>query len=156
MKVYTEQDVREIPENSADLQYYHKISAAGGVVLNENEEILMIFRRGKWDLPKGKVEDNESIEVTAERETKEETGLKELTVQRFLVTTYHTYTEKKELILKETHWYLYKTPGVPELTPQLDEDIFKAEWVKPGNLSQYLANSFRLIVDVLKEAGYKE
>ena len=33
------------------------IIAAGGVVYNSNDEILVIFRNGKWDLPKGKLED---------------------------------------------------------------------------------------------------
>ena len=113
----------------------------------------MIFRRGKWDLPKGKLEGDEPIELCAERETKEETGLTEISLQRFLITTYHTYTEKKELILKETHWFLYNTPGVPELTPQTDEDIFKAEWVDRQHLSNYTSNTFRLIEDVLAAAG---
>lgn len=156
MKLYTEQEVREIPDNDSQLQQFAKIKAAGGLVVNERGNLLMIFRRGKWDLPKGKLENNEPIEECAARETREETGLNELLLQRFLCTTYHTYTEKKELILKETHWFLYHTPGVPELVPQTEEDIFKAEWVDPRKLSDYTSNSFRLIVDVLKEAGYSE
>jgi 8-oxo-dGTP pyrophosphatase MutT (NUDIX family) len=156
MKLYTEQEIREISENDSQLNQFKKIVAAGGLVINANGHLLMIFRRGKWDLPKGKLENNEPVELCAERETKEETGLADLALQRFLVTTYHTYTEKKELILKETHWYLYNTPGVPPLTPQTEEDITKAEWIDPSNLSNYTSNSFRLIVDVLKEAGYEE
>ncbi len=154
MIVYTEQEKRDIPDQSEELNQYHKILAAGGLVSNEHGELLLIFRRGKWDLPKGKLEDNEPIELCAERETKEETGLNELQLQRFLLTTFHTYTEKKLLILKETHWFLYKTPGNPTLTPQTEEDILKAEWVHPSRLGDYTANTFHLIRDVLAEAGY--
>ena len=41
------------------------ILAAGGLVTNENNEILLIFRRGKWDLPKGKLEKGEKLEDCA-------------------------------------------------------------------------------------------
>jgi 8-oxo-dGTP pyrophosphatase MutT (NUDIX family) len=153
MLIYTEQDIREVHDDAPELAQYFKIVAAGGVVLNEQNELLMIFRRGKWDLPKGKLENNEPVELCAERETKEETGLTELQFRRFLKTTYHTYTEKKQLVLKETHWFLFSTPGVPRLIPQTEEDIFKAEWVARENLENYTANTFNLILDVLKEAG---
>ena len=122
-------------------------------MLNGNGEVLLIFRKGKWDLPKGKLEENEPIELCAERETKEETGLTEITLQRPVHITHHTYTEKQEIILKETHWFLYYTPGVPALTPQIDEDIFEALWVAPGKLEKYMANTFELIKDVLGRAG---
>jgi 8-oxo-dGTP pyrophosphatase MutT (NUDIX family) len=153
MKIYTEQEIREVSPESPELRQYKNILAAGGVVQNENGEVLLIFRRGKWDLPKGKVEDNEPLELCAQRETKEETGLSFLELQRFLLTTYHSYSEGKQLILKETHWYLYRTPGTPQLSPQTEEDIFKAEWVPASRLGEYTSNTFRLITDVLKEAG---
>jgi 8-oxo-dGTP pyrophosphatase MutT (NUDIX family) len=153
MKVYTEEEVKIISDDDVQLKQFHPISAAGGLVINDNGEILMIFRRSKWDLPKGKLEKDESLEVCAERETKEETGLKEIILQKFLLTTYHTYTDKKQLIIKDTHWFLFKAPGVQELKPQTEEDIAKAEWVHPANLTRYLANSFRLISDVLALAG---
>jgi 8-oxo-dGTP pyrophosphatase MutT (NUDIX family) len=156
MKIYTEQDIREVSPESPELRQYKKILAAGGLVQNEKGEVLLIFRRGKWDLPKGKVENNEPLELCAQRETKEETGLSFLELQRFLVTTYHTYSEGKQLILKETHWYLYRTAGTPQLSPQTEEDIFKAEWVPLSRLEQYTSNTFRLITDVLKEAGIEE
>lgn len=156
MKVYTGEEFRIISDTDIQLQQFHQVSAAGGLVVNGNGEILMIFRRGKWDLPKGKLEKNEALELCAERETKEETGLEELIFQRFLLSTYHTYADKKQLILKETHWFLFKAPGVQQLIPQTEEDISLAEWVDPANLSRYTANTFKLIKDVLKEAGFEE
>src|SRR4051812_48020306 len=52
------------------------IRAAGGLVVNDGGEMLFIFRRGKWDLPKGKLEEGEDLEECAVREVEEETGLK--------------------------------------------------------------------------------
>lgn len=153
MKIYAEQEVREVAEDNPELNQYKKIIAAGGVVLNSKGAVLLIFRKGKWDLPKGKLEGNEPIELCAERETKEETGLTELTLQRPLLITYHTYTEQHEKILKETHWFLYQTPGIPALTPQTDEDIFEALWVSPSQLKKYMENTFELIKEVLGKAG---
>ena len=57
------------------LKLLPKITAAGGKVINPKGEILFIFRNNKWDLPKGKAEDNESIADTAIREVKEEVGI---------------------------------------------------------------------------------
>lgn len=154
LKVYTEEHVRLIDESEEQLKQFHPVTAAGGLVVNENGEILMIFRRGKWDLPKGKREGNEPLELCARRETMEETGLTDLTLQRFLTTTYHTYADKKKIILKDTHWYLYSVEGAPALTPQTEEDIFKAEWVSREKLENYKSNTFLLIRDVLKGAGF--
>jgi 8-oxo-dGTP pyrophosphatase MutT (NUDIX family) len=156
MKVYTEQEVKILDDNDEQLKQFHPIHAAGGVVINEKGQLLLIFRRGHWDLPKGKLEDNEPLELCAERESKEETGLKDLVLQKFLLTTYHTYVDKKKLVIKDTHWFLFKTPGVPVLYPQKEEDILKAEWVDEKDLATYTSNAFLLIKEVLKTAGFRE
>src|SRR5215469_11706824 len=70
-----------------------KIIAAGGLVFNDKNELLMIFRRGKWDLPKGKLDEGESIEACAVREVQEETGLN-VELQSFIGLTYHEYFDK--------------------------------------------------------------
>ena len=56
--------------------YSKGIVAAGGIVKNEEGKTLIIFRRGFWDLPKGKVEKGEKIINAAQREVEEETGVK--------------------------------------------------------------------------------
>jgi len=129
------------------------ISAAGGLTLNDEGRILMIFRRGKWDLPKGKVEEGEPIEACALRETQEETGLKKLIVKKHLITTYHTYIESGKPVLKDTHWYLMSAPGKQALEPQTEEQITNIEWADTQDLSKYLANTYLLIGDVLAAAG---
>ena len=54
--------------------------AGGGLVFNKNNEVLFIFRNGKWDLPKGGIEKGEEIEYTALREVEEETGVNKLVI----------------------------------------------------------------------------
>ena len=130
------------------------IKAAGGLVVNENGDLLFIHRRGKWDLPKGKVDPGESAESCAVREVKEETGLKSLSLQRHLLTSYHTYEESGKHYLKETEWYLMNSPLQDNLEPQTSEQITEASWVPTQKLSKYTNNTFLLIKDVLKSAGY--
>ena len=93
---------------------YQVIEAAGGIITNKNNETLMIFRRGKWDLPKGKIEQGESIESAAEREIEEETGIGNLKLLKKLINTYHVYEEKGKEIFKITYWFHFSIDlGVP-------------------------------------------
>jgi len=126
------------------------IQAAGGIVQNEDGELLLIFRRGKWDLPKGKLDKGESLEDCAVREVEEETGLKQVTLVEPLLITYHTYHEGTKFILKESHWYSMKVSGQQELVPQTEEDILETKWVAADALEPYLKNAFPSVVDVLK------
>lgn len=105
------------------------IEAAGGVVVNRDGKILFIKRLGKWDLPKGKIEKNESREDAAVREIGEETGLTDVKIREFLNTTYHIYTEKNgEKILKTTHWFIMDYSGNDTPKPQLEEGITEVSW----------------------------
>jgi ADP-ribose pyrophosphatase YjhB (NUDIX family) len=125
------------------------VQAGGGLVRNDKDEVLMIFRRGKWDLPKGKLDDGETLEDCALREIKEETGLKDVSLVSPLMITRHTYHEGARFILKESHWFNMKAPGEQQLTPQLAENIQDIKWVRTKDLGKYKANSFPSVVDVL-------
>ena len=131
-------------------KHFHLIRAAGGLVKNKKDEILMIFRRGKWDLPKGKLDENESIEECAKREVQEETGLQHLKIIRPIEITYHTYVQFGKHNLKESYWYLMKATSDEKLIPQTEEDITEIVWAKKDDLSKYLANTFPTIEKVLK------
>ena len=137
----------------AFFKHFTIILAAGGLVKNEQNEILFIFRRGKWDLPKGKNDDDEIPRECAVREVKEETGLQKIKAGRKICTTYHTYTEFGKHILKETEWFEMKATSEQELTPQHNEDIEKIEWVNELDLNEKLKNSFPLISDVILTSG---
>jgi len=120
---------------------YRLIHAAGGIVQNEDNEILMIFRLEKWDFPKGKVEEGESFDEAALREVEEETGLHDITLGKPLPSTFHTYDLHGEPILKETHWFHMQAPKQP-LTPQTVEDISQAVWVPIEEVSRKLEESY--------------
>lgn len=128
------------------------ISAAGGLVFNEKDEILLIFRRGKWDLPKGKLDKGEKLEDCAIREVKEETGLQKVKLGKFITLTYHTYHEGSRFILKESHWFIMKTKSGQEVKPQTEEEITEIRWGKKDDLPVYLLNSYPSVADVLKTA----
>lgn len=131
------------------------VVAAGGLVKNEKGEVLMIFRRNKWDLPKGKLDDGEEIEKCALREVKEETGLEKVNVVTPINITYHTYHEGTKLILKESHWFLMQAASTEKLTPQATEDITDIKWADKYDLYILLQTSFPLVMDVFTEA-YKD
>ena len=106
------------------------VPAAGGLVLNDKGQILMIFRRGHWDLPKGKIEAGETKKEAAVREVQEETGLINITLLKKLVTTYHIYRGRNSdrRIIKPSFWYLMFSSD-RKLIPQTKEDIEKAKWI---------------------------
>jgi len=130
------------------------VQAAGGLVHTNDNELLLIFRRGKWDLPKGKMDEGENLEACAVREVIEETGLSPVEIEQPLCVTYHTYHEFGKHILKESHWFLMKTPVKTDLIPQVEEDIEKCEWVTTVGLTSYMDNTHASIHDVVN-AGVK-
>lgn len=128
-----------------------KIVAAGGLVKNEKNEILLIFRRGFWDLPKGKLDEDESIETCAVREVKEETGLQNIQLVSFICKTYHEYFDKwiNEDVVKETWWYYMKSSSEEKLIPQTEEDIEQIIWVDEKTMDKYLKNTYPSIKEVI-------
>ncbi len=126
------------------------IEAAGGIVQNENKELLFIYRREKWDLPKGKMEENETPEICAEREIEEETGVKYLTLKHKIGETYHIYEERGLRILKISHWF-YFTSGQKQITvPQTEEDIAEVKWIPTRNIKEPMMNTYQNIKDILR------
>lgn len=134
-------------------QQFTVIQAGGGLVKNESDEYLFIFRRGKWDLPKGKLDDGETIAGCALREVNEETGLQNITLGSHLCNTYHVYHEKGKFILKESVWYHMTCASGQQLTPQAEEDILEVRWLAKDDWHSVLQNTFPSIKDVLAAAG---
>src|SRR5665213_836447 len=128
-------DLQKLKE--AFFKHFHLIQAGGGLVKNKNQDILMIFRRDKWDLPKGKLDEGETIEECAKREVEEETGLSHLKIIKPITITYHTYILFGKHNLKETHWYLMNASGDEKLIPQTEEEITEIIWAKKEELPKY-------------------
>jgi len=148
--VFLHPDLEELKK--AFFKKFVMIQAAGGLVENENGEWLLIYRRAKWDLPKGKLEKGEKLDKCAVREVEEETGLKKVQLIRPLCVTWHTYHEGTKFILKESYWYKMKVSGKQSLVPQTEEDILEVKWVKPSGIDEYLGLCFPSIADVLVQA----
>lgn len=118
------------------------VVAGGGKVYNHKDEILFIYRNDKWDLPKGKIEGNESIELTAIREVEEETGVSGLEITKPLDTTYHIFKRNGNHNIKITYWYEMKTSYAGVLTPEIKEGITKVAWIKGDESKLILENSY--------------
>ncbi len=145
--ILTEYKEALLEQFKAEYQY---IKAAGGVVYNRQQQVLAIFRLGKWDLPKGKVEDNETVNQAAIREVEEECGITNVVIEKPLTVTYHTYTMFGKKWLKETHWYSMFYNGNETVTPQTEEDIERVEWLDASQLETFKRNTYSSILEVLK------
>lgn len=128
---------------------FKTVPAGGGLVLNDKEQILFIFRRGSWDLPKGKIDSGETKKEAAIREVEEETGVHGLTIDRKLKVTRHTYRDKKkQRCIKKSHWYLMRCHD-QKLVPQTEEDITEATWMSLSEFDKLGGPVFKNISDVL-------
>ena len=128
------------------------IEAAGGLIQNDAKQYLFIYRHNRWDLPKGKLEKNELPDMAAIRECREECGISEITLNSFLMHTYHVYSLKKGWVLKKTHWYTMHC-NETNLVPQLEESITEVVWKNKQDIPAMLTNTYYNIIDILKEVG---
>jgi 8-oxo-dGTP pyrophosphatase MutT (NUDIX family) len=135
----------------AFFKHFILVQAGGGAVLNEKKQVLLIFRLGKWDLPKGKLDKGEDLAACALREVEEETGLSNVTLDKAMGCTYHTYDQFGKHILKETHWYRMNASSSMPLVPQTEEGIERLEWGGKKNLPLYLSNTYPSIADMLEK-----
>ena len=129
---------------------YPEIIAAGGKVINQNSEILFIYRNKKWDLPKGKAEKNENISQTALREVIEETGIKNLTIVKPIEKTYHIFKKGSKHYLKSTYWFEMSSDYDGKFKPQKKEGITRVEWIDKETIGSILPKSYaniRLLID---------
>jgi 8-oxo-dGTP pyrophosphatase MutT (NUDIX family) len=141
---------------------FNLVQAGGGLVNNGAQAWLFMLRRGKWDLPKGKLDAGETLEQCAVREVGEETGLSAVRLDAPLLITYHTYDENGKHILKETHWYRMSVSGSQATIPvpdqriakfQADEAITEIVWADKERVAALIKNTFPSIIDVLKTSG---
>ena len=124
--------------------------AAGGKVYNANNDILFIYRYGKWDLPKGKLEKGESLKECALREVAEECGIDRLRIIDELESTYHIFQGNNGKILKITHWFSMYTDFKDVPTPQLEEGIVEAVFKNTKEVGLALKNTYANIRSLIE------
>ena len=127
---------------------YTIIKAAGGLVLNEGE-VLMIWRLKKWDLPKGKLDKNEKPKAAAVREVEEECNV-QVKLGKKICHTWHTYKQNGRRILKKTYWYAMYCIDDSDMKPQLEENIEDLKWMNEKELKEALYNTYPSVRDVFR------
>lgn len=130
---------------------YLVLEASGGVVVNPRMEVLMIFRNGKWDLPKGKIEPGEEPDTAAIREVYEECGIGMLTLHKQLPTTFHTYPWQHTMVLKKTYWFQMTSVDESYPVPQLEEGITEVRWMSLKELKGVMHLTYASIRNLLQE-----
>jgi 8-oxo-dGTP pyrophosphatase MutT (NUDIX family) len=128
------------------------VQAAGGLVRKPKKNFLMIFRNGRWDIPKGHMKKGERPEYAAIREVEEECGIAELSIKKPLDQTYHMYKRNGITYVKKTFWFIMKTRYSGELVPQVEEGIDEVRWCSKDDLPMILDNTFPLIKELLNKA----
>ncbi|MFI3292216.1 MAG: NUDIX domain-containing protein [Rikenellaceae bacterium] len=132
---------------------FQRVTAAGGIVTNDSGDDLMIYRNGRWDLPKGHWELGETIEECAMREVEEETGVGNLTIGDKICHTTHIYKMNGCWEIKQTHWYKMHSSHNNTLIPQREEGIERVAWCSKSQIEKYLPSSFPTIQHVFREVG---
>ena len=137
----------------SELDFKMKQITAGGLVFNKHNEILLIYRKNLWDLPKGKLDPNETIESAAFREVVEETGVNEssLNIIKPLISTKYTTKKSGKTIKKKVKWFLMRYDNDDlSLYPAADESIEDAQWISISNFKLYAKYSRHYVKPVIK------
>lgn len=139
-------------QNTIHIFMPKQIIAAGGLVTNVQGEILWIFRRGFWDLPKGKLDEGETIQSCAIREVEEETGIHNIKLHELLKFTNHLYFDKylQEEVVKRTYWFHMTIADMQKGNPQTTEDIEKIEWHSLATARHCLEQTYPTILEVIE------
>ena len=126
------------------------VKAAGGIVQQHNQ-ILLIKRLGKYDLPKGHLEPNETIEECAIREVEEECGIQNVQIIAPLTSTLHIYHREGNWFLKKTYWYKMSCPTEVSPTPQTEEEIEAVFWWSLQKLKEIKNDTYPSLWEVFKQ-----
>lgn len=141
--------VEDVNEAIQAFKENFKIVRAAGGVVQKNDQVLLIHRLGKWDLPKGKFEKSETPEQCAIREVEEECAIS-VTLDDPLTTTYHTYVRAKKWVLKKTYWFTMHCTEDEGMKPQKEEGIEELKWMSPNEVNYAMKKSYKSIAAVMK------
>ena len=156
VKVFIDSNLHSFKNSNAwhnFLTDYTLLKAAGGIVWNEKKEVLMIKRFGKWEFPKGKVEEGETIRTAAVREVREESGLQQVKPVLEIASTYHTYIIDNQKVLKRTYWFLMRAENRQPLKAQEEEGITKAAWIPCKQVEELLRDSYQSLYELWQQVA---
>lgn len=128
------------------------VKCSGGLVICKGL-VLLIYKNGRWDLPKGGIQDNYTKKDNALKEVSEETGLdkKKLSIKQILPSTYYHKKTLSQKYKKNIYWYEMSYEGnLADTTPQTKEDIYGCVWFTPKQLLTQLENTkeqIRYVID---------
>lgn len=132
----------------------NKIVAAGAVIYKKDSDFLFAIihrpHRSDWSFPKGKVDENETIEETAKREILEETGL-EVELQKKLTSREYEVNGKEKIV----HYWLAK--NLVEKEFEQNDEVDELLWLTKADASKrlsYEADRF-LLNEACQELGIK-
>ncbi len=131
---------------------YTYIESAGGLVLNDKDEVLVIKKDNLWQLPKGKVDKGEKYDAAAIREIGEECGVFNPIIVKQLASTFHVFKTEKNTYLKRTYWYkmFYKGSAIP--VPQKEEGIEDARWIDRGDIYEVIKKTHKSLIPIWEKA----
>ena len=127
-----------------------KVVKAGGGIVEHDDRILLIYRKNKWDLPKGKLDKGEGKKKGALREVEEECNVK-VKLGEKITHTWHTYIRNGKKHLKKTYWYRMECIDDSKMKPQLEESITDVRWMGERDTQVAMVNSYRSIRHVIKK-----
>lgn len=127
-----------------------KIIKAGGGIVRKDDKVLLIYRLKKWDLPKGKLDKNETVPKGALREVEEECNVK-VKLGDKICSTWHTYTRNGKRILKKTTWFTMPCIDDSKMKPQMEENIEEVRWMNSREVRQAMYNSYPSIRHVFNQ-----
>jgi len=105
-----------VPKRRPVIDEVVRETTSGGVVFRLTKDgkvqiLLMQDAKNRWTIPKGHVEPGEEPKGTAEREIREEIGLKEMRVHSWLGKVNFRYRRGHTLVLMTMHIYLVEAQG---------------------------------------------
>lgn len=106
--------------------------SAGGIVVRKSgsvwEVLVMKDMNDNWTFPKGLVEKGEEPAEAAKREIKEEVGISQITLFKELKPIHYFYN-RKGLISKTVHYFLFTSSGLESPKAQKEEGISEVTWM---------------------------
>ncbi|MBN2664545.1 MAG: NUDIX domain-containing protein [Bacteroidales bacterium] len=142
----TSNDLNDLFQNFKSILIFE--TAAGGLVINPLKKILAIKNRNIWQLPKGHIEEGETISEAAIREVSEEAGIGTPIIIEHLPSTFHTFKKNGKLHLKQTYWFKMLYNGIEKPTPQISEGITEATWINKSEIIEIKNNTYDNLVKI--------